>query len=353
MIKEIHINTLEELMPLLSEQEDRPDLGRNRSPYVYRGMTNADFRMVTSLRRNCKQLQRTLEPAILKNFAKYAVIEDPGVAQSVWHQMILGQHHGLPTRLLDWTQSALVALHFAVSEENLEHMADHDCMVWRMDIRELHALLEENRHVFLRGMAGIGKSELAKAYAKQYKKDYTNILYIPCTGDLKQDILDLDFADDLPASSQEERFRKHNRFLRGMFAWVGFRQEPILYDRDRRFAGESHYPLKKMLKLAADGVFSFSKQPLKAVTRLGAALLLIAGLTLLVLLILLCCGVGGGLWWLAMLMTGLTGCAVLSLGIVGEYIARIYDEVKGRPLYITAEALGFGDQEPEGRRPRC
>ena len=150
MIQEIHIKTLEELMPLLSEQEDRPDLGRNRSPYVYRGMTNADFRMVTSLRRNCKQLQQTLEPAILKNFAKYAVIEDPGVSQSVWHQMILGQHHGLPTRLLDWTQSALVALHFAMSEENLEHMADHDCMVWRIDIRELHALLPENYQQVMR-----------------------------------------------------------------------------------------------------------------------------------------------------------------------------------------------------------
>ena len=86
------------------------------------------------------------------------------------------------------------------------------------ELQELHALLEENRHVFLRGMAGIGKSELAKAYAKQYKKDYTNILYIPCTGDLKQDILDLDFADDLTASSQEERFRKHSRFLRALKA---------------------------------------------------------------------------------------------------------------------------------------
>ena len=122
MIQEVRITTLEELMPLLSEQEYRPDLRRSRSPYVYRGMTNASFQMVTSLRRNCKELQRTLEPAILKNFAKYAVIEDPSIAQSVWRQMILGQHHGLPTRLLDWTQSALVALHFAVSEEELGHM---------------------------------------------------------------------------------------------------------------------------------------------------------------------------------------------------------------------------------------
>ena len=143
MIREVFVSTLDELMPLLSEQKYRPDLGRNRSPYVYRGMTNASFRMVTSLRRNCKELQRTLEPAILKNFAKYAVLEDPSVAQSVWRQMILGQHHGLPTRLLDWTQSALVALHFAVSEDDLGHMEDHDCMVWRVDIGELHALLPE------------------------------------------------------------------------------------------------------------------------------------------------------------------------------------------------------------------
>ncbi len=178
MIKEVRISTLEELMPLLSEQEERPDLGRNRSPFVYRGMTNAGFRMVTSLRRNCRSLQRSLEPAILKNFAKYAVIEDPSVAHSVWRQMILGQHHGLPTRLLDWTQSALVALHFAVSEDDLGHMEDHDCMVWRMDIRELHALLPEKyqqvmrdyqAEVFSVDMLGEAAQSLA-----QYDRDLGN-----------------------------------------------------------------------------------------------------------------------------------------------------------------------------------
>ena len=143
MIKEVRITSVEELIPLLSDQRYRPELKRNRCNYVYRGMPNIDYKMTTSLRRNCKALERTLEPAILKNFAKYAVIEEPSVANSVWRQMILGQHHGLPTRLLDWTHSALVALHFAVTEENLEHMAEHDCMVWLIDIDELHSLLPE------------------------------------------------------------------------------------------------------------------------------------------------------------------------------------------------------------------
>lgn len=143
MIKKVRIETLDELMPLISEQEYRENLKRNRNQFVYRGMSDASFKMITSLKRNCKSLQKTLEPAILQNFAKYAVIEDPTVENSVWRQMILGQHQGLPTRLLDWTHSALVGLHFAVSEDNLEMMEDHDCVVWRIDMAELHSLLPE------------------------------------------------------------------------------------------------------------------------------------------------------------------------------------------------------------------
>lgn len=141
MIKEITITTLDELLPLLTEQDYRSDLNRNRSSYLYRGMPDSSFKMVTSLSRNCKHLQKELEPAILENFAKYAVIGDPTIEESVWKQMILGQHYGLPTRLLDWTHSALVGLHFAVTEENMENMSSHDCMVWRIDINEMYSLL--------------------------------------------------------------------------------------------------------------------------------------------------------------------------------------------------------------------
>ena len=81
---------------------------------------------------------------------------------------------------------------------------------------ELHSLLEDNSKVFLYGIAGIGKSELAKSYAKYYKKHYTNILYFEYAGDLHQSVTDMDFADDLPEDTEEERFRKHNRFLRSL-----------------------------------------------------------------------------------------------------------------------------------------
>lgn len=84
------------------------------------------------------------------------------------------------------------------------------------ELGELHTMLEENSKVFLYGIAGIGKSEMAKAYAKQYKKYYTNILYVEYTGDLHQSVTDMDFTDDLPEDSEEERFRKHNRFLRSL-----------------------------------------------------------------------------------------------------------------------------------------
>lgn len=82
------------------------------------------------------------------------------------------------------------------------------------ELELLHAQLEKDGKVFVYGLAGIGKSELAKAYAAEYRKKYTNILYLTYTGDLHQDIIDMDFIDDLSTDSEEERFRKHNRFLR-------------------------------------------------------------------------------------------------------------------------------------------
>ena len=141
MITIIEISDLEGITRLLTEQDYRPDLDRYRSWYIYRGMSDVSFRLETSLKRNCKDKMRLLEPAILKNFTKYAAIDDPTIERSVWRQMILGQHHGLPTRLLDWSHSSLIGLHFAVTENNLDDMEKRDCVVWRIDMTELHSML--------------------------------------------------------------------------------------------------------------------------------------------------------------------------------------------------------------------
>ncbi len=141
MVKNIIIDSIDDVLPLLVEQDYREDLSRSRSRYLYRGMSNAKFNLSTSLDRNCKELKGELEPCILQNFTKYGALEDPTIERSVWRQMFMGQHHGLPTRLLDWSHSSLMALHFATTENNLDKMDAHDCMIWRIDMKEIHSLL--------------------------------------------------------------------------------------------------------------------------------------------------------------------------------------------------------------------
>jgi dolichol-phosphate mannosyltransferase len=136
------------------------------------------------------------------------------------------------------------------------------------------------------------------------------------------------------------RMRERHRFLRGMSAWVGFRQIGVEYKRAARTAGETKYPFRKMFRLAINAVTSFSYFPLQVATLVGFLSAGIAILAMPVVIYLRASGsqafFGQASTLLAVLFFG--GVQLISLGILGEYIGRLYDEAKGRPLYIVREA---------------
>ena len=129
---------------------------------------------------------------------------------------------------------------------------------------------------------------------------------------------------------------EHNRYLRGLRSWVGFRQTGIPVERDERFAGTTNYGPLKLLKLASDGIFSFSIVPLRAAALLGLVAILITGAfsiyTLYARLVLHRTPVG--FTSLMLFMAFLTGVQLFFLGVIGEYVGRIYQETKRRPLYV-------------------
>jgi glycosyltransferase involved in cell wall biosynthesis len=141
---------------------------------------------------------------------------------------------------------------------------------------------------------------------------------------------------------------ERNRFVRGIRAWVGFRQTGIEYDRDPRFAGESKYPLTKLMRLAYDGVVSYSFVPLRLVTQLGFLISLVAfGMMTYILMLKIVWGISLVGWTSTIIVIlFLGGVQLLSLGILGEYIGRIFDEVKRRPLYVVKDLIGFESAPP-------
>lgn len=140
---------------------------------------------------------------------------------------------------------------------------------------------------------------------------------------------------------------EHNKFLRGLFSWVGFKQKAYEYERKERYAGKTKYPLKKMLKLAQDGIFSFSIKPLKIVGAMGILSVLIS-IMLFVYAVLSYAFDWNNLvpGWTSLMvtMTFIGGMILISLWMIGEYIGRIYDETKRRPEYIIDETINIEEK---------
>ncbi|MDD5016734.1 MAG: glycosyltransferase family 2 protein [Eubacteriales bacterium] len=158
--------------------------------------------------------------------------------------------------------------------------------------------------------------------------------YIPAnTGDFR--LIDKKVCETLVAMPEK------NRFLRGMAAWSGFKAEPLEYVRDERAAGQTKYSMKKMMKLAGDGITSFSNRPLKAPLYFGMALLMLSLAYLVLSVIFVCVAV----WTYQHILFAAVFCLIsvilISLGIFGLYLGRIYDEAKARPIYIIDEEINM------------
>ncbi|WP_298821082.1 glycosyltransferase family 2 protein [Chloroflexus sp.] len=169
----------------------------------------------------------------------------------------------------------------------------------------------------------------------------TNVNIPVDTGDFR--LMDRKVVDAL------KKMREHHRFMRGLSAWVGFRQTGVPYRRRARAAGATKYPLRKMLRFALDGITSFSYLPLQLATYLGFVVAAISMIFLLIVFVMRLANpsaaepafYGQASTLASVLFLG--AVQLISLGIIGEYVGRIYDEVKGRPLYIVAETLGIAD----------
>jgi polyisoprenyl-phosphate glycosyltransferase len=157
------------------------------------------------------------------------------------------------------------------------------------------------------------------------------------TGDFR--LMSRRVADDM------KRLQEQSRFVRGLVTWVGYNQTPVLYDRDPRYGGETKYPIGKMMKFALDGITGFSSQPLRLASHAGL-LFAASSMALMVGLTIYKFAGGQGLvpgWTsLAVAVLFLGGLQLLAIGILGEYVGRIHEEAKRRPLYLVRDTRNVG-----------
>ncbi len=196
--------------------------------------------------------------------------------------------------------------------------------------------------VYARRRSRAGESRLKKLTSQWYYRILQKSTRIPIqvdTGDFR--LFDGRAIDALRA------FRESERYTKGMYSWIGFRKKEILYDRDPRAAGETKWNYAKLVNLAIDGITSFTTAPLRISTFVGVFVSLAAAIYILYLVIRPLFGVstGDGYSSLMAAILFLGGVQLLSLGVIGEYVARIFNETKQRPLY-------FVEEYHEGRREK-
>jgi len=263
---------------------------------------------------------------LLKQFA----VDDPrikiiGFARNFGHQIAV-------TAGIDAAAGDAVALIDADLQDPPEVI--HEMMVkWRDGYDVVYGTRTERS----------GESALKVATARGFYRLLRRLSDVPIpldTGDFR--LMSRNVVDTLKAMPERARF------VRGMVSWIGFKQVALPYKREERFAGESKYPMRKMLHFAMDGLLSFSTKPLQMSVAMGLAC---ACLALLGIFYVLFLRLFTRVWvqgWAAIMIAVLFmgGVQLISVGILGEYVGRIYNEIKNRPLYVVQEYWGFDPSGP-------
>lgn len=170
------------------------------------------------------------------------------------------------------------------------------------------------------------KRENETAFKKFTAFAFYRVLNYMCDIDIPKDTGDFRLMTK-PVVDTLKKMPEHHRFIRGMVPWTGFKSTPIMFNRDERFAGETKYPLSKMLKLASNAIFSFSTKPLKVFYVIGILLLFLAILNI------------SNVYLTSLFLVG--ALQLFGMGLLGEYLGRIFDDVKDRPLYVVKNKINL------------
>ncbi len=223
---------------------------------------------------------------------------------------------------------------------------DSDCQHPPEMIPELVARWREGFEVVYtirRGTAGV--SRLRRAIGRGVYRIITAVTGADLTDQADFRLLDRKAVEAL------KQHRERARFVRGLVRWIGFRQTALPYVAGERAAGRSKYTLKQLARMAGAGVFNFSVRPLRLASLLGGTLLTAGVLYAMASLILWPFGLAADHWTHLLVLTiGMFGLQLLLLGILGEYVGRMFDEVKARPLYIVREKVGFAEETQKSLR---
>jgi glycosyltransferase involved in cell wall biosynthesis len=253
------------------------------------------------------------------------------------HVVFLSRNFGHQTALtagLDHARGdAVVMLDADLQDppEVIATMLDH----WRAGCDVVYAVRSERE----------GESRFKLSTARWFYRLFDKLAQVelqPNSGDFR--LLDRRALDALLS------MRERNRFLRGMTVWVGYTQAAVPYKRDPRYAGETKYTISRMLRFSLDAISSFSHRPLQLATLLGFAISLLAFVAVPIVVVLRILGSYlPGFSALTIVVLLLGGIQLIAIGIIGEYVGRIYDEVKGRPLYLVRAQRNFA--EPGAEEP--